>query len=534
MKKITLLILCLIATLTVQAQFPEGFETTVPPDGWTSFRGINDEGTGYDWATTTISASGSQAAYVRYENVSNQAEDWLVTPLFTPTATNNILSFQQRQAYTTNYGSTYTVRVSTASQTSHADFTIVDTQSENDFSTIYAAYNVDLSAYNDTPIYVAFVMSNDDGDNWYIDDVDLIANASPPSCAINPTPADGATAVEVNTNGNLVLSWDAASTGDPATAYEVFFGDTSGNLTSLGTVSATTIEITNTGTNTTYYWSVVPENVGGSATGCAEWSFTTNDLSPPYAQYFDTYPPVYWSEASGAYGNPSGTSSGFTSDDFGNDTSNPNGSSAKINIYGTSIDEYMISPEFNLSAGDFYLNFDIALTPWNGTTAATLGADDYVAFLVTEDNGTTWTELVRWDASTPISETGEAVSEIVLSGYGAAVQFAFYAYSDTSNEDNDFFIDNFQITSSSLLGVSDSQIELSLSYYPNPVKNTLYVSALNTIAQIKVYNVIGQEVMRLQPQATEVALDLSGLYSGAYFAEITIANRSKTIRIIKQ
>ena len=65
-------------------------------------------------------------------------------------------------------------------------------------------------------------------------------------------------------------------------------------------------------------------------------------------------------EASGAYGTPSGTSSNFVSDDFVNDTSNPNGQSARVNIYGTTIGEYLISPEFNQRV-TYYLNFDIGL-----------------------------------------------------------------------------------------------------------------------------------------------------------------------------
>ena len=31
-----------------------------------------------------------------------------------------------------------------------------------------------------------------------------------------------------------MIAWDAPTTGDPATSYEVFWGTTSGDLTSLG------------------------------------------------------------------------------------------------------------------------------------------------------------------------------------------------------------------------------------------------------------------------------------------------------------
>ena len=303
MKKITLLLLFMIMCFTAQAQFPEGFETAVPPSGWTSFIGTNGEGTVENWKTSTSAASGSQAAYISYENVANEAEDWLVTSQFTPTAAANILTFQQRQAFTSAYGSTYTIRVSTASQTTHADFTIVDTQSESDFTTVYSAHNVDLSAYNGTPIYVAFVMANDDGDSWYIDDVDLIANAMAPNCVTNLSPVQDATSV--NNNGRqVILSWDAPSVDnnhDAHTSYEIMFGTTSGDLTSLGSLAPTATSVTITGVDydTTYYWMIVPSNVGGGASGCSEYSFTTAASAQlPYSNSFISFPSD-WTEASG-------------------------------------------------------------------------------------------------------------------------------------------------------------------------------------------------------------------------------------------
>jgi hypothetical protein len=670
MKKITLLLFLLSITFNSYAQFPEGFETAVPPSGWTSFIGTNGEGTVQNWKTSTSAASGSQAAYISYENVANEAEDWLVTSQFTPTAAANILTFQQRQAFTSAYGSTYTIRVSTASQTTHADFTIVDTQSESDFTTVYSAHNVDLSAYNGTPIYVAFVMANDDGDSWYIDDVDLIADATAPDCASNPTPADGAVGVEIISGGNVDIAWDAPTTGDPATSYEVFWGTTSGDLTSLGDLTATSVQITNISYGTTYYWMVVPKNVGGSATGCAEWSFTTEDTPPPppndtlagaipitpspegtgcntagftlnfstdgttdsgmdsscngmdtgldqfftwtattagllwndaapgnpgivirdtsgneiacagtfamddtiltgwnvgddliiqiydfgtsvsdvafcleeytppapivpnYTETFDTYLPDRWSEASGAYGSPSGTTSSFTSDDFVNDSSNSNGLSAKINIYGTSTDDYLISPEFNLSGSDYFLNFDVGLTEWNNSNNATLGADDYVALLVTQDGGSTWTELDRWDSTTPVSETGSSASEKVLSGYGDTVQFAFYAFSDTTNEDNDFFIDNFQITTTTL-GTATNTLE-GFTLYPTIVKEELNFRSQNNVEAITVFNVLGQKVFSGAPNTNNSSVNLSNLRPGVYVVKVSAEGKIGSYKIIKE
>ena len=601
----------------------------------------------------------------------NSAEDWLVTPQFTPSSAANILTFKQRQSYGTDYGNTYTIRVSTVSQNTHADFTIVDTQTETDFGLVYSTHNLDLSAYDGMPIYVAFVMENDDGDNWYVDDVDLIPNATAPNCATNPTPADMATGVTV-TGGNVTIAWTAPATGDPATGYEVFWGETSGNLSSLGTLSATTVDITNVDLSTTYYWMIVPQNVGGSATGCAEWSFTTEDPPPPppndtlagaipitpsaagtgctsagftlnfssdgttdsgmdgtcnttdtgldqfftwtattvgllwndttpgnpgiviwdtagneiacagtfasddtildgwdigddliiqiydyattgaavdvafcleeytppapivptYSEDFTTYPPNRWTEASGAFMMPSGTSSGFTSDDFGNDTGHANGKSARVNIFGTGTDEYMISPDFNLSGATYYLNFDIAYTGFSNSNPASFGADDYVSLLVTQDNGTTWTELTRWDSGSTVSNTGEAATEIVLSGYGAEVQFAFYAFSDTSNEDNNFYVDNFQITTTTLGVVRDTIDNFLL--FPRTVKDIVSFSSLEKVDKITIYNIMGQEVYTQRPNLLSSSLDLSSLSSGMYIVKVQVGNNLGSYKIIKE
>ena len=274
-----------------------------------------------------------------------------------------------------------------------------------------------------------------------------------PNCAENLSPTDGATNVAIP-QAVISISWDAPATGVAPTGYEVFLGTTSGALNSLGDTEATTVSITNLNYATTYYWKVVSKNGISVAADCSESSFTTQSASVPFISSFENYPSG-WFEAAGAYGSPAGTTSTFAQGDFGNDTENANGKSAKVNIYGTITDEYLVSPILDLSSGTHYLNFDLALTAYNATTAATLGADDYLALLVTQDAGATWQELTRWDSDSTLGNTGDPIDEIELTGYGAEVQFAFYAFSDTSNVDNDLFIDNFQITAVSLAPVTD-------------------------------------------------------------------------------
>ena len=105
-----------------------------------------------------------------------------------------------------------------------------------------------------------------------------------------------------------------------------------------------------------------------------------------------------------------------------------------------------------------------------------MGVDDYLALLVTQDEGSSWQELARWDNTTNISPLGQAATEIALVGYDSLVQFAFYAFSDASNKDNDLFIDNFQITTASVVVSSSNQsINDQVSIYPNPTSGMVSI-----------------------------------------------------------
>ncbi|MCB0764456.1 MAG: choice-of-anchor J domain-containing protein, partial [Flavobacteriales bacterium] len=157
----------LLFATAAKAQFPEGFEAGVPPAGWSSFD-LADPG--QQWQSSGTTHSGSGAAFIRY-STGPLDSDYLVTPQFTPTAGQE-LTFWERESYGLDYGSTYTVEVSTTSPT--GPFTPIFTRAENG-STTYTLQTVSLAAYVGTPIYIAFVSTNSDGDNWYIDDVDVAA-----------------------------------------------------------------------------------------------------------------------------------------------------------------------------------------------------------------------------------------------------------------------------------------------------------------------------------------------------------------------
>lgn len=158
--------------LSYSIPFTEEFENGIPPTDWTSFIGTNGAGNTYNW-TQNWGYSGL-AAFVDWDDAGGiVCEDWLVTPLIT-LGENTSMTFYEKQSYSTNYGSNYYIKISTNSQTNHGDFTDIIAYTESDFSTSWGSRTIDLSAYDGQDVYIAFVMTNDDGDSWYIDNIEII------------------------------------------------------------------------------------------------------------------------------------------------------------------------------------------------------------------------------------------------------------------------------------------------------------------------------------------------------------------------
>ncbi len=83
------------------------------------------------------------------------------------------------------------------------------------------------------------------------------------------------------------------------------------------------------------------------------------------------------------------------------------------------------------------------------------------------------------------------------------------------------------------LGIDDFDL-LGFEYFPNPVNDKLTLRAQSNIQNVAVYNILGQEVMKISPNALSSELDMSTLGQGAYFIKVTINDISETIRIVKK
>ena len=356
---------------------------------------------------------------------------------------------------------------------------------------------------------------------------------SAPNCAenVSPTGSD----VSFN-NGATAITWDAPSSGIAPTGYEIFWGTTSGDLSSIGVIDAPTTSANISGLNygETYYYSVVPQNGASLAIGCAEYSLTIENAPIPFSTDFTNYPAGF-TESEGPFGAPDATDndSAWDTSDFLNDATL--GKGAKVNIYGTSRDEYLISPTFDLSAGTHYLNIDAGITDWNGTGADAGGMDvdeDYVSLVFSEDDGATWSELYRWDSTSGLTNASQAMPEVTISSTSSTAKFALYAYSGVTGADYDFHVTNFQVTTTTL-GTATNILE-GFALYPTIVKEELNFRSQNNVEAITVFNLLGQKVFSGAPNTNNSSINLSNLRPGVYVVKVSAEGKIGSYKIIKE
>ncbi|MFP5438018.1 MAG: GEVED domain-containing protein [Bacteroidia bacterium] len=72
------------------------------------------------------------------------------------------------------------------------------------------------------------------------------------------------------------------------------------------------------------------------------------------------------------------------------------------------------------------------------------------------------------------------------------------------------------------------------AYYPNPVNNILNISYSSDITAVSVYNVLGQNVINVKPNAATAKVNMEALAEGTYVVKVEAGSVSKTIKIVKK
>ena len=155
-----------------------------------------------------------------------------------------------------------------------------------------------------------------------------------------------------------------------------------------------------------------------------------------------------------------------------------------------------------------------------------------------ETDGYNWVIMTEGEdpmVDSPLQQGAVAtgVTNIQVTGLTKDTEYDFYVRTDCgSGNMSDWSTKVDFITTDLKTSISNFQ---NFSYYPNPVKSTLVLEAsIQEMQKVSVYNLLGQEVISIQPNSLKTNLNLEKLAAGPYMIVITINGELKTFKVIKE
>jgi hypothetical protein len=135
------------------------------------------------------------------------------------------------------------------------------------------------------------------------------------------------------------------------------------------------------------------------------------------------------------------------------------------------------------------------------------------------------------DAAVPTFTTQTVTLPNSLAGTTTNLIFSFIC--DNVDPVTQGAVDDVLLTYTPNLGVIEVNDNLT-SFYPNPVKNTLYLVNNEKIEKVEIFNLLGQSVLSKNINAIEGTIDVSDLADGSYIVKIKLADAFQSITILKE
>lgn len=169
-------------------------------------------------------------------------------------------------------------------------------------------------------------------------------------------------------------------------------------------------------------------------------------------------------------------------------------------------------------------------------------------FVVSQSSGTPPPLAPRYQNFVP----GSTLADVVVSGSGIQwydsatnknantsalplstllVDNTTYYASQTVNGSES--LERFPVTVYLTLGIGENEL-VSLTYSPNPVKNSLTIKTENIINSTSIVNLLGQVLKTTAHNEAEIVEDMSVFSSGTYFVRVTSGNKTEVFKIVKE
>ena len=245
---------------------------------------------------------------------------------------------------------------------------------------------------------------------------------------------------------------------------------------------------------------------GTYTTNIDDPSFNNSDPGP-YAIISNYWNPnsVYNTHLYSFYYDSANSKRGFYNRDFG---PIPDGAAFKILVNGSGVSRYTHTTSAANNSGNWTV---IDHPDLNGNPNATFVFSHYWGL-----NGNTG----------PVGNTK-------LGAWYNGTNWAIYLEDNSLTMDEGISFDII-IAPQEILGNNDITTESNIVMYPNPATNKTTISSSNEISNIRVFNILGQEVQTFSSNGTTMDLDVSSLQSGTYFVKIETELGTDTLKLIKQ
>ncbi len=498
----------------------ESFEgTTFPPMGWTLIDADADGENFFAYSTGSAHTGSFSATSASWTSAAGPLtpDNHLVTPALI-VATGDTLSFwyaAQDAAYPSDK---FQVLVSTSGKAA-ADFT--DTLYLKTITdSTWTEQKLSLTAYANDTIYVSF--NHFDCTDWFYMKLDDIVTAStvyfPPDMAVTDitAPISGCglgssedVTIEITNNGP-----------DPVSTFDIAFKVDNGTYT---TESYSGTAIPGFGSTTYTFTAKADLSTAGSHTITAKVTYTadtdaSNDEMTGTVENFAgaTIPYTMGFEAGESL-------AAWTLIDVAGDAAtwypiengqNPNNGTGYAYCTSPSSDDWLITPCLDLVSGQ-----DYEVSAWFKTK---VGGNESFSIMIGQSNDAAGLTTKLKDVTVAADAYDKTAATFTVATSGL-YYIGFHANSASSAQT--LYIDDIMIDDI-FTGINNSSTNNAVSMYPNPADNLLNIRSAQSINNIKIVSVIGQEVKSVNPAANQITLDISNLESGIYFVTISTDNGS--------
>lgn len=196
-------------------------------------------------------------------------------------------------------------------------------------------------------------------------------------------------------------------------------------------------------------------------------------------------------------------------------------------------------------------NFNLASAGWGQGRNAVVDISNYdtVEFDYWADSGTqTFTYFLIGNSGSVTEYTykiGDSGQEAILNQQWVHVEIPLTYFEGLGFNKTDFFqwkldkqgtaatvyIDNLLFSGNALSNDEFTTAEFTVS--PNPSNTVWSLKGQTQITAVQVFDLLGKEVISVQPNALEVELDASNLNTGLYLAKVASSTGTKTIKLVK-